>query len=489
MSVQIPTFVTLPNGLSAQITDSTVADRNGNNPGSLRISADTTFIVSGAPNFGTSDFGRMYIFKRDTTTENWLLNQTIESPVLSASIYFGTCVDIANDDNIIAAGGPGNLGGRVFLFAQKPYTNSYSFYQSLRGSGIVTAGSIPRFGESISFNAAANYLAVGAPGCNFSYIFTSNINGIFAEQQRIISPLAGTNNFGKSICFSGDGNYVLIGSPTANTNTGIAFMYKKDTGTANWSLVQSINTPGPASLQFATTCDMSYDATYAIFGCASRSSFFFKKDSGAETWNYLQAVTTSDTVGGNGFLTSISYSGSNIAIGNRRLPTSDKGGVLYFQKQTNTDYWQQLSTLQQQTTTGSRVVEYGGAGGMVSRDGTFVVYSANRWSSDRGNIYVSYRDWTSYMPSTNTVGLIGLASTPRNTVVLPKASTITAPMTWIKDTTPNRTFYNLFTISTSSGDLIDGIRTSISFCNAGLGLHLAQDRVSNWYTLNYYDGK
>ncbi len=490
MSVQIPTFVTLP-GIGNAANGGASGDFLGSNPRGLCISADTSVIVAGAPLFGVSDTGRIMIFNRDTTTDNWNFLQSITTPVVSPGIQFGTCVDITYDDNVIAGGANGTLGGRVFMFLRNAYTNSYNFYQALRGSGIVTTGATPRFGEALSFSGDANFLAIGAPGCNFSYVFTSNVGTTYIEQQRITCPVAGTNNFGQSIRFSGDGNYVLVGSPTVAypgglTNRGMAFMYKKDTGTANWSLVQNISTPAINGTQFSVSCDINYDGTYAVFGCTNRSSFFFKKNTGTEFWNCLQAVTTSDTLAGSGFMTSISDSGDYIAVGNRRLTTSDRGGVLYFQKQTNTDFWQQLSTLQ---ATAATAVEYAGAGGMISHDGTYMVYSAPGFATNRGTFYVSYRDWTSYMPSTNTVGLIGLASTSRNTVVLPKASSITAPMTWIKDTTPNRTFYNLFTISTSSGDLIDGVRSTISFCNAGLGLHFAQDRVSNWYTLNYYDGK
>lgn len=494
MSVQIPTFVTLQGGIATAAIIAQNGDQLGSNPTSVAISADTSVIVGGASLFGASDTGRLLIFKRSTITDDWIYTSLLTSPLANVPQNYGTSVAITNDNSIIAGGAPGTLGGRIFLNINNPYTNSYRYYQTLRGSGIITTGTTPQFGTAIAFSDIGNYLVAGAPGCNFAYVFTSNVSSLYTEQQRFTSPIAAAN-FGKSCRISGDGNYILVGAPSvgypgALTNRGMAFMYKKDIGTDNWNLVQNISTPAiaVASAQFGTSCDINYDGNFAVVACLNRSSFFFKKTPGSDFWNHLQTVTTSDTLSGNGFMASISYSGSNIAIGNRRLPTSDKGGVLYFQKRSDTDSWVQLSTLQV-TGPGSKVSEYQGAGGMISRDGTYVVYGGPGYNTNDGNIYVSYRDWTSYMPSTNTVGLIGLASTSRNTVVLPKASTITSQMTWIKDTTPYRTNYNFFTISTSGGDLLDNINNRVSFCNAGTGLQFAHDSSSNWYTLNYYDGK
>jgi len=498
MSVAPVTFITLPNGIGNQISGQAVADSLGADPTSVAISADTTIIVGGAASNGLSDRGCAYLFTRSTATDNWIYQQQLTPPAnlataVLAGLNFGRSVAITNNANIVAIGANassgGSRGGRVFLHAKNANTSNWLYYQALQASDTIANN---LFGGTVSFTEDGNYLAVGAQGANAAYVFTSNSNAIYREQQKIATPIGTAASFGNAVRFSPDGNYLLVGANAYDypgfTNRGMACMYKKDTGTANWSLVQNISTPSIPGSLFATTCDMSYDGTYAIFGCGVVSSFFFKKTVGTDYWDCLQSFTTSDTFSG-GFLTSISYSGSNIGIGNKRLPTSDKGGVVYFQKRADTDFWVSLSTVQLSNTIGTRVLEEQGASGMLSPDGSYIVYGAPGWRSDFGNIYVSFREWVKEIPSTNSLSLISLVSSPLNTVILPKASETTNAMTWIKDTTPWRPYYSLLTISTSGGDRIDGLYSTLSFCNVGMALHFAQDKVSNWYTLNSFDEK
>lgn len=504
MSVAPVGFVVLSNGLGTQVPSaaSNVLDSLGANPRSVAISADTSLIVGGAASNGLSDQGCAYLFTRSMVTDNWIYQQQLTPPAtlataLLAGLNFGRSVAVTNDANIVAIGANassgGSRGGRVFLHAKNANINNWAYYQELRASD-TTANNL--FGDCVSFTESGNYLVVGASAANAAYVFTSNSNAIYTQQQKISNPTnIASPTFGTSVRFSPDGNYLLVGANSYNygalTSRGIASMYKKDTGTANWSLVQNISTPTTTTSQFGIACDMSYDGTYAVVGCSVVSSFFFKKQTGTEYWDCLQAVTTSDT-GAGGFLTSMSYSGSNIGIGNKTYPTSDKGGVVYFQKRADTDVWVAVSTLQQSFVSVNpiqKVREAQGSSGMISPDGTYIVTGAPRWSSDKGNIYISFREWVKPLASTNTLNLIGLMSSPLNTVVLPKASETTNAMTWLKDTTPWRPYYSFLTISTSGGDRIDGLYSTLSFCNVGMSFHLAQDKVSNWYTLNYFDEK
>lgn len=493
MSYPAPSFTILPRLLAS---DAAVGDSLGQFPNSVCISDDTQFLVAGAATAGVSDQGAAYIFQRSVVTDQWNQIQKLppQLPVFNASNYFGFATAIRNDNQVVAVGAPCNAGGSVYLYQYNRFNNQFDYFQTLKGSGTFVLSQTPNFGHSLCFSAEGNYMVSGAWGCNFAYAFTQSTTGIYVEQQRITGPLT-NSRFGYTTKISGDGNYFLVGAPLATYtgvagNRGMAHMYKKQTGTANWTLVQNISSPALTEIQFANVCDLSYDGSYAVFNYYYRSSVFFKKEAGTDFWTCVQAVTTSDTLNiGYGAMVSISYSGEQIAVGNRRLPTSDLGGVLYYQKLPTTDSWVLLSTLQG-ARSGSQVSERQGWSGMISRDGTYVVEGGPGAQSDRGAVYIFYRDWTKQMLSTQSINLVNLTSSSRITAALPKISTQTSQMLWLKDSNPNRPYYGILSVSTSGGDRLDGGSIlTISTATAGAGFQFAHDGGSNWYTLDYYAGK
>jgi hypothetical protein len=491
-------FTLLANGLTAQFPGQVPGERLGSTPESVVMSQDTTTIACGGPNGNVA-----YVFRRSRVTDTWLLLQrALTAPIASVAPRFGHSLAVTSAGETLAISAPNNLGGRVYVYTNNTTISTigfYQYYQALQGSGIVTTSNVPQFGYSVSITPSGSFMVVGAPGCNFSYVYSQSTSGLYFQEQRILAPVTtGNPRFGSSCKISSDGTYLLIGGRTTPntgvTGTGMAFVYKKDTGTNNWTVVQNISTPVLTQPGFGATCDMSSDGTYAVIGFEYISSIIYKKGVATDSWDVLQGITTSDTfTSGYGPLTSISSNGNQVAIGNRRQRLSDAGAVLYYEKQASTDVWSLISTLQRPSVSLpsiSQVSQYQGASGALSADGTYVVWGAPGLTSDSGTVYVAYRNYVKQMPSTNTVSLVSLESTPRLTVLLPKISTTTSQFAWLKDTSASRTIYSLLTVSTSGGDRLDsGALSTITTSNVGAAFDFVHDGVSRWYTLNYYAGK
>ena len=198
-------------------------------------------VVFGAPGPGANG-DRAYIFNKDVVTGIWSQQQIITGSSISS--LFGWSVSLNNDTLAIGANYGGN-GGRCYVDIYKFNGMSWILEQTIQSP--VLDGS-DWFGTSVSL--VGNTLAVGAPaglitGINNVYIYTRSAT--VWSLQATLTPALPNDKFGFSVSLYGNtlavGSYFYDSITPALTNSGTVYIY---TGSgASWTLQQQIQSTTP----------------------------------------------------------------------------------------------------------------------------------------------------------------------------------------------------------------------------------------------------
>ncbi|WP_439585380.1 T9SS type A sorting domain-containing protein [Dyadobacter bucti] len=217
-----------------------------------------------------------------------------------------------------------------------------------------------RYAYSVS--VSGNYAVVGSLGSGpvldgfytpegLAYIL-QNVGGSWKQVKIIRSPTVDQDPsyFGTTVAISGD--YVIVGAPqrdedsvnvstTTLTNTGAAFIYKKDQGGPNrWGLVKKLNASYKnGDEEFGVSVHINGD--YAIVGAHRESedaanasplshagaAYIFKKNQGGtDNWGEVRKITPPDRAAGDNFGKAVAITGNYAIVG---APFSDAAGAAY----------------------------------------------------------------------------------------------------------------------------------------------------------------
>ena len=220
-------------------------------------------------------------------------------------------------------------------------------------------------------NASAidgDYAIVGAVGNDnnsktdngAAYIFKKDDGAeTWTEKVKIVpDDTDGNYYFGSSVAIKGD--YVIVGARGATSNTGAAYIFKKDDGAETWTQkAKLIASDGATSDQFGWA--VSFYNDYAIVTSKNDhhgdpelsdagSAYIFKKDSGAETWTQQAKLTASDAAGNDQFGTSVSMYEDYVVIGAMKdhhgtPEIADAGSAYIFKKDSGAETWTQTAKL------------------------------------------------------------------------------------------------------------------------------------------------
>jgi hypothetical protein len=239
---------------------------------SVSTDAVGSVVAIGAPGYKDSGnlTGATYIFTRVGTT--WT-EQTILLPNDANSSSMGSAIDMSYTGNMIAVGASdnqaNNQSGAVFIFTGSG--NTWTKTQKLKITPTANGQQFGTFAPSVisvSKDANASYIAIGAPG-DFSgqgsvVIFNKSGN-TYVQQQRIQRPTSGGgSNFGRSVAINEHGNILLVGCPDEGiAQAGKAFLYSRQGNI--WSLQQTI-TPTSTNVNdaFGSTVSISESGNIAF---------------------------------------------------------------------------------------------------------------------------------------------------------------------------------------------------------------------------------
>ncbi|MES2774625.1 MAG: FG-GAP repeat protein [Bacteroidota bacterium] len=208
------------------------------------VSIDGDIAVIGAPfaNVSTStDEGKAYVYKRNTTTNNWVLVTELTGSSASADDHFGYSVAIsgnlivigAPDDDVVINGNTHANQGSAYVFA----FNGTSWIQRAKlytDDGL--AGDV--FGTSVDIEdkTTGDFIIVGAPGRNIganadegaAYMYVSlndPVNWLLSGAELTLSIGAANDKFGTCVAVK-DGKFAVM----APYHSGAAYAAVYDAG-------------------------------------------------------------------------------------------------------------------------------------------------------------------------------------------------------------------------------------------------------------------
>lgn len=245
---------------------------------------------------------------------------------IAAGDLFGSSVAISNNGFYIVAGAPSTLGsggdryGQAYVFFKN--TNVWAQQAKL----VSTESSLDdEFGCSVAISDDGKYIAVGARGMAKVYIFSRD-GTTWTQEAIIANPSGGTSLFGDAISFNSDATYLAVGdqaNDTSAANAGRVFVYTRS-GTT-WTLQQAFTgTPVTAGDSVGWSVKLNADATYLFagspgdtpLGTQSGSGYIFTRS--GTTWSQQQKISPT-------FVSGYSYVG---AVFGRSCDMNKNGNVL-----------------------------------------------------------------------------------------------------------------------------------------------------------------
>ena len=157
-------------------------------------------------------------------------------------------------------------------------------------------------------------------------VFAPTSGDVWSQQAKLTASDAASNDeFGLSVSLSGD--YAITGANSGDQRPGSAYIFKRS-GTS-WSQQAKLQaSDGATSDRFGKAVALSGD--YAVIGAYaddsptdSGSAYIFKKDTGAETWTQQAKLIASDAATSDNFGWEVDISGDTTVIGARY---DDDGG-------------------------------------------------------------------------------------------------------------------------------------------------------------------
>ncbi len=262
------------------------------------------------------------------------------------------------------------------------------------------------FGESVSISD--DTLVVGSDesngsGAGAAYIFARNQGG--ANNWGLVTKITASDGaafdyFGISVSINGA--TVVVGAfydDDKGTNSGSAYIFKRDQGGANqWGQVTKITaSDGALGDWFGESVSISGDTVVVgasgdngIGGFQTGAAYIFKRDQGgANQWGQVTKITASDSAADDYFGDSVSISGDTVVVGSDDSNRSAAGAAYIFTRdQGGTNQWGQVTKI---TASDGAADDYFGQSVSISND-TVVVGSEDSNRSAAGAAYIFTRN-------------------------------------------------------------------------------------------------
>jgi hypothetical protein len=189
--------------------------------------------------------GRVHIYTRTAST--WSIKGIIDNPALTTNTYFGNSLHLSGSGTRIVIGRAydsvtANSSGAVVVMTTSNGGSTWTVEQTIKSPNV---GASFYFGGSVGMDTAGERIVVGEYGATNSgssagkaYVYLRT--GTTWALEATFSPnTAGTGYVGASVDMSGDGTHCLIGEPGTGTVVGGQALLYQRSGTT-WTLVQTI---------------------------------------------------------------------------------------------------------------------------------------------------------------------------------------------------------------------------------------------------------
>tara|TARA_B100001250_G_scaffold400210_1_gene410496 strand:- start:4287 stop:16886 length:12600 start_codon:yes stop_codon:yes gene_type:complete len=268
----------------------------------------------------------------------------------------------------------------------------------------------------------------GGSQAGAAYIFKRNGTS-WKQTAKLVASDAAANDQAAEFCeISGD--YAIYGAYSKNSNTGAAYIFKRDTGAETWSQQAKLTASDAASSDYFGW-GVSIDGDYAIVGAYGEdtgagqagAAYIFKRS--GTSWSQEAKIQHSSVASSDYFGYDVTISGDYAAVGAiYQDTTASSAGSVYIFKRSGTSW------TQQQQIQSSDVAANDNFGCAVAMDGDYLAVSSPYDNSNYGAVYFFKKDtgaetWTqqtkiipSDVASNDQAGNIGRLSISGDTVVM-----------------------------------------------------------------------
>jgi len=350
------------------------------------VSISGDYAVAGAPLEATkgTQAGAAYIFKRNSSNGQFQQIQKIIADDTKAFDGFGNSLEVSGDYAIIGAPTINGVGaGAAYVFKRNSSSDQWEQVNKLMASD-AQAGDY--FGQSISISG--DYAIIGAYGedtkgslAGAAYVFKRNSsNGQWEQVNKLMaSDAQAGDHFGGSISI--DGDYAIIGANHENTKgaeAGAAYVFKRNSSNGQFQQIQKIMANDANGAEFFGM-SISIDGNYAVIsadhedaGGANRgAAYFFKRNTTTDQFEQIQKIVPSDLEPWDEFGSSVAINGDNAIVG--ALPVDAGAGAAYlFQRNSATDQFEKVIKI-----SGSELGA-GYFGSSISIDEDYAIVGANK---------------------------------------------------------------------------------------------------------------
>ena len=346
---------------------------------------------------------------------NWSQVKVIYSPHQTASGFFGLSLALTNDYLVIGSQDKSGSSTAAYLYGKnegganqwgflKEFTLPTSLNNNIIGTQVAISGQNIIIGNPSEPNAAGKTLAGSVS------IYNENQGGTkkWGLVNKFTNSGAATGDvLGTAVSISGD--YAVASAFGENTSTGAAYVYKRNSETAQWTQIKKLTSSTPIQSEFFGN-SVSLNGEYVVVGAygdgrdgqgtnaqfnAGSAYIFSKGKNGADNWGLIKKITASDRSAGDMFANSVSISGNYVVAG---APAEGVGAEDYFgaayifkKDQGGTDSWGEVQKL-----TGTTRSLYDQFGNSVSISGGKIItaspledFTANNTSrADAGVAYI-----------------------------------------------------------------------------------------------------
>jgi len=198
---------------------------------SVALSADGNTLAVGAPYYGASNTGAIYVYTRSGST--WTFKQQVTG--ISANDGFGWAVALSDDGSVLAAGAPfestsANSSGALYVYTTADSWGTVATTDSIKSVGAASEANA-QLGVSIALNGSGTVLAGGAnqistAGPGFVKIFvptggSSNWATNTGYTEKVITATGGETDdqFGVSVSLNSVGDMLAVGAWQEDSNT------------------------------------------------------------------------------------------------------------------------------------------------------------------------------------------------------------------------------------------------------------------------------
>ncbi len=345
--------------------------------------------------------GAAYIFERNQGgAEHWgQVKKLTTSDAAGVNDQFGRSVAIDVDTVVVGAWLKDSNTGAAYIFERNQGgTENWGQVQKLTASD---AAGGDDFGSSVSISADTVVVGAWVKNSNTgaAYIFKRNQGGAehWGQVQKLTASDAAANDyFGYSVSINGD--TVVVGAYGKNSGTGAAYIFERNQGGAeHWGQVQkltAIDGGGQFGISVAINIDtVAVGANHGNRGTSGAVYIFERNQGGAEHWGQVQELTASDANLLDEFGISVAIDGGTLVVGAWAINLATGGAAYIFERNQNgVEAWGEVQKL-----TANDVAAHDQFGSSVGIDGNTVMVGAAGKNSNTGAAYTF--DLTSPTPT------------------------------------------------------------------------------------------